>query len=311
MKTSLLAQLTLAALLAAAGCGDDTDGAGGDANGGAAAGAGDVGGQGTGASNAGGAGAGGGASLDWQALMEADWSLEPFSEETSDVHTITVDEDIYIGAIRPIAPPGTHHTLLGINNLNMGNIIYASGVGTNAIIFPEGVGLKLAAGETLVLQLHLFNPSGEPISGKSGIEIVEIAPENVEQEADLYLPGPFDLAIPPNQEFTQTSTCNVQAPMNIFAVFPHMHQLGTHFKTTLVVDGETSVLHDDAYSFSEQAFIQFNPIALSPGDEIITECTWNNTTAGTVGWGESSTTEMCFSILYRYPKITDAGFCAQ
>ena len=51
-------------------------------------------------------------------------------------------------------------------------------------------------------------------------------------------------------------------------------------------------------------------ITLNPGDTIDTECTWNNTTPLTIGWGESSTTEMCFSILYRYPAQADQGFCS-
>jgi hypothetical protein len=33
-----------------------------------------------------------------------------------------------------------------------------------------------------------------------------------------------------------------------------------------------------------------------------TECTYDNTTGKTVTFGESSDTEMCFSIIYRYPS---------
>lgn len=67
------------------------------------------------------------------------------------------------------------------------------------------------------------------------------------------------------------------------------------------------VIHDDSYDFNHQAFIPFEPIALEPGDSITTECMWKNPTAQAVGWGESSTTEMCFSILYRYPAQDDGG----
>jgi hypothetical protein len=91
-----------------------------------------------------------------------------------------------------------------------------------------------------------------------------------------------------------------------------MHQLGTHLKTTATIGGETTVLHDDAYSFNDQAFIPFETITLDAGDTLTTECTWNNTTSSTVTWGESSTTEMCFSIMYRYPKVSSAdpfAFC--
>lgn len=95
---------------------------------------------------------------------------------------------------------------------------------------------------------------------------------------------------------------------SLFAIFPHMHQLGTHFKTTLTVGGAPTVVHGD-YTFNHQAFISFDPVKLSPGDTITTECTWDNSTPQSVGWGESSTSEMCFSILYRYPAVQGKGFC--
>jgi hypothetical protein len=141
----------------------------------------------------------------------------------------------------------------------------------------------------------------------SGIEIVEVAPEDVEFEADLFLPGPLNISIPPNQESTQSHTCTVNVPQKLFAIFPHMHQLGSHLKSTLTVGGVDTLIHDGDFSFDDQAFIPFQAVALQPGDTIRTECTWNNTTAQTVGWGESSTTEMCFSVMYRYPAQNSGG----
>jgi hypothetical protein len=86
--------------------------------------------------------------LVWVSLVTGDWSLAAGGEDTNNNHAITLDRDIYVGAIRPIEPVGTHHTVL--NNGGTG-IIYASGVGTNEVVFPPGVGLKLTAGPTLNL----------------------------------------------------------------------------------------------------------------------------------------------------------------
>jgi hypothetical protein len=300
MNAYAIAALGSVMLLALAGCESATtcEGCGGD---------------GTGASGAGDSatttGVGGGAGLDWAALITADWQLDAGDEITSDLHFLTLDRDVYVGAIRPIAPQGTHHTVLALDSLDTNRIIYASGVGTNPIIFPEGVGLKLSAGRTVVLQLHLFNASPNAIAGTSGIEIVEVEPGAVVHEANLFLPGPFDFSIPPMQSYVHTGTCTVTSPQNVFAIFPHMHQLGTHFKTTLTVGGVPTVIHDGPYAFDHQAFIPFSPIALQPGDSITTECTWQNTYPQAVGWGESSTSEMCFSILYRYPATESQGFC--
>lgn len=244
--------------------------------------------------------------LVWTPLITGDWSLPAGGENTNDRHTLTLDRDIYVGAIRPIEPTGTHHTVL--DNGGAG-IIYASGVGTNEVVFPPGVGLKLSAGTTLSLQLHVFNPSGSALAGTSGVEIVEVPEAEVEQVADLFLPGPFAFQVGPMQQTVHTGTCVVQQSQNIFALFPHMHQLGTHFKTTITKGGVSTVLHDADYDFNEQSFTSFEPISLSPGDSITSECTWVNPNGQTVIWGESSTSEMCFSILYRYPAIGGSEFC--
>jgi hypothetical protein len=62
------------------------------------------------------------------------------------------------------------------------------------------------------------------------------------------------------------------------------------------------VLHDGDYQFEEQYFLPVGPIAFHAGDSITTECTYQNKGSTTVKFGESSDTEMCFSILFRYPR---------
>jgi len=159
----------------------------------------------------------------------------------------------------------------------------------------------LPAGKALALGLHVYNPSTEPLSGTSGIEIVRAKPEDVHSEADLMLAGPISFSLPPGKETTITGTCKISSDQTVFTLFPHMHQLGTHLKTTITVDGAESVLHDADYFFEEQYELPVGPIAFHTGDTVTTDCTYNNTTSRSVTFGESSDTEMCFSILYHYP----------
>lgn len=238
----------------------------------------------------------------WEPLVTATWSLAPGEERTSQLSLSAVPEDVAITAIRPIAPPGTHHTLLakGDASLTDGTFIYASGVGTSELAFPPGTAMKLQAGQLLGLQLHIYNNSDMTLTGTSGIEVMTADPATIEHDVDLFLPGPRDLNIAPGVATAQ-GTCTVTAPQTVFALFPHMHQYGTHLKTTLTVGGVPRVVSDDPYSFEHQKIVSFAPIALAPGDTITTECTWNNTTASPIGYGESSDTEMCYSILFRYP----------
>jgi hypothetical protein len=243
----------------------------------------------------------------WSPLISKTWTLQPGEEKTSDLMVDNVERDIYVGGMRPMSPVGTHHTLLfrGVSGTNM---IYASGVGTGELMFPPGKGFKLEAGTVLGLQLHIFNRGDGELTGTSGVEILEVDPSEITDEVDLFLPGPKDLNIPPIEVAKATGTCTVTKPYSVFALFPHMHQLGTHLKTTLTMGGTEKTLFDDAFNFEHQAVLSFDPIQLSVGDKINTECTWNNNTGVTVEYGESSTTEMCYSILYRFPR-GDEEFC--
>lgn len=239
--------------------------------------------------------------IKWTPLISKTWTLQPGEEKTSDLTIDTVDHDVYIGGMRPMAPPGTHHTVL-FRGLSGTNAIYASGVGTGELMFPPGKGFKMTTDSPLGLQLHIYNRGDTVLTGTSGVEVVEVDPASVLEEVDVFLPGPRDLAIPPGPTSKQAGTCTVTTPYSVFALFPHMHQLGTHMKTVLTVGGTQQTLFDDPYDFEHQAVLSFDPVQLSVGDKIDTECTWNNTTGGTVGYGESSTTEMCYSILYRFPR---------
>jgi hypothetical protein len=134
------------------------------------------------------------------------------------------------------------------------------------------------------------------------IEIVRAKPENVKSIADLMFAGPTSLAIPPATQTTVEDTCKLTDNQTAFALFPHMHQLGRHIKTTLTVGGVPMVIHDADYQFEEQIQLPIGPIELHVNDTVTTECTYDNMTGKTVTFGESSDTEMCFSIIYRYPS---------
>jgi hypothetical protein len=253
---------------------------------------------------------------EWSLLMNESWMLPAGGEVAQWCADMVVNEDIFISAIRPVHPTGTHHTTLSITEeetpctsaaVFQNGIIYAAGVGTEALRMPEGVAMKLPAGYVLHLGLHIYNVSDEELAGVSGIEVIRVDPEDVEHEAELLVAGPITLMIPPGRH-TITGTCNVVEDQTVFALFPHMHQLGVHLKTTVTVGGEDMILHDGPYDFEEQYQLPIEPFDLSVGDTITTDCTFDNTTDRTVTFGESSDTEMCFSVLFRYPA-TGNTFC--
>jgi hypothetical protein len=270
---------------------------------------------------------------EWASLIEADWSLPAATEGYTCMRGV-VKEDTYVRAYRPIAPPGTHHTLFTMGEqatgdedteqpfecsagVNERNMIFGSGVGTEPVEFPPGVAMKLAKGSKMMLNLHLFNVSGYPISGKSGIEFLRVDPAEVEHVAESVLAGKIGgLTVVPGAS-TQTGSCEMSHDVTLFAVFPHMHQLGSHLKVTAEpAGGAPTVLSDRPYSFEEQRYYPLSPsVSLKAGDKVTVECHYENDTGQTVGFGDSSLKEMCFAGLFRYPKgdspmfvCTEGGF---
>ena len=118
-------------------------------------------------------------------LISRTWTIPPGSADTYKCVRVTLTQDTYLTNIMAQAPLGTHHTVLSIAGANgtsgadgeydcsVGSLgmvmLYASGVGTSPLDFPTGVGVKIAAGTQIHLNLHLFNASDEPLDGESGI----------------------------------------------------------------------------------------------------------------------------------------------
>jgi hypothetical protein len=249
-------------------------------------------------------------------LVSADWELSP-NEETTYCQRVTLTEDVYFRAIRALNPPGTHHTATTVGapstfapdglTRDCGSAlspqgIFGSGVGTDQVIYPPGVGLRLRAGQQVLLNLHVYNASNEPLRGTSGTEVVVAEPSEIEHVAESLLAGPTYFSLPAGQTTKIAGKCTFTAPGTLFAVQPHMHKLGVHMKgvAQTAAHGEV-MLHDGPFDFENQVVVPIEPLAMEPGDVVDVECTFDNVTGRTVTLGESSDTEMCFLVLHRYP----------
>jgi len=257
-------------------------------------------------------------------LIGRTWSLAAGQQDVYRCVRVTVPQDTYITSIMAQAPLGTHHTVFSFASGNAAGsdgeqdcsagtlgmvMIYASGVGTSPLDFPADVGVKIAAGTQIHLNLHLYNASDVALAGDSAI-LVKAQPTPPPMLAEMVFAGTGNFSIPSNnQPYTKTTSCTVNSPYRLFAVWPHMHQLATHQKVELIHSGTTTVLHDLAYSFTEQRYYLKSPeVQLQQNDQVRVSCTWVNNTGASVGFGESSNAEMCFTGLYRYPAANAGLF---
>ncbi|RMH40431.1 MAG: hypothetical protein D6689_13820 [Deltaproteobacteria bacterium] len=256
-------------------------------------------------------------------LIVGQWTIPAGTEQYRCVYK-TIERTIYVRAFRPKIPLGTHHTVLTVGprqrddgivpcnaGTNYGAQVFGSGVGTNALVLPDGVAVKLEAGDQLLLNLHLFNFSESDLSGESGTEIIETDPAEVEHVAEAFMVSKFDLAIPPGAQ-TQAGDCTLSQDTTLLSVAPHMHMLGTRMKVVArsSLAGDV-VLLDEPYNFDNQTVrVLPQPVPMAAGDRIHIECTYNNTTGSLVTFGDSSLEEMCISGHFRYPATGGGLFCA-
>jgi Copper type II ascorbate-dependent monooxygenase, C-terminal domain len=249
-------------------------------------------------------------------LISGQWSLAPASESHICVRK-TLTEEIYVSAFHPIIPTGTHHTVLTItdgsqpdgtgpcgNTMDGPTMIFGTGIGTEDLVFPAGVAVRLPAGSQLNMNLHLYNVTSATLTGTSAIEVLTTPAASVQNQAEALLAGKVvGLTVAPGTT-TQTGRCTMPADVTLFAVGPHMHKLGTHLKATVMPagGGTGEVLFDKDYSFESQKLDMLLPqVALHSGDKVQVDCTYRNDSPATIGWGNSSDAEMCFATLYRYP----------
>lgn len=260
---------------------------------------------------------------DYTRLIGREWTLPPGSGDRYKCVRFTVAADTYITNIMSQAPSGSHHAVLSIANGNVAGpdgeydcqvstlgtvMLYASGVGTSPLDFPAGVGVRIAAGTQLHLNLHLYNASDDPLSGDSAILVRQQATPPP-MLAEMVFAGKFLFQIPANnQPYTTSGGCTANRDYTLFAVWPHQHKLGTHHKFEIVRAGTPTVLHDAPFNFEEQSYyLQTPEVQVRQGDEIRVTCTWVNDTGSPVNFGDSSDQEMCFSGLYRYPAPASGG----
>ncbi len=271
--------------------------------------------------------AGGGPPPGYVKLIGRTWSLTAGQTDTYKCVRIQVPQDMYIGGFFAVAPTGTHHTVLTVStsskttgeyDCSAGSLdfqmLFASGLGTPELRFPDGIGMKLSAGTYINLNLHLFDATDHALSGETDIYVLPLAtPPDAAHTAEMIFSGTAKISITatPTVEQKFSGGCvlpSTPATENLIALWPHEHQLGVH---QLVTDtppgGSPTNLLDNDYAFTEQKTYPWpTPMVVNGGDRIETTCTYVNNTnpIHAVSFGESSLDEMCFTGIYRYPAVS-------
>ena len=258
------------------------------------------------------------AQSEWQELIAGDWHLDAGAEDYQCVR-LTLTDDVLVAGFKPLGLEGMHHTTLTLDDPSADDGIFrcgefqgaldemgiwATGVNTNPVEFPEAVGMVLPAGKQLLLSLHLFNTSDRPLEGHSGLAIKKLERSALVHEAGGTLMGPIGFSLPPRKTTVVEGACTFDERATIFTVLPHMHKLGTHISIVAERAGQPDhVVHDAPFDFQNQYTVPVPDLTLEAGDKLRITCTYENDTDETIAFGESTLKEMCFAATARYPLI--------
>ncbi len=169
------------------------------------------------------------------------------------------DQPIDVIGFRSMQTTGGHHLILVENasdqpdgvptpcsqsasiDPHKGSMIYGSQVAEDSQTFPTGVGMKLPAHASLMLQTHYIDATAADLQVSSSVTVIAGPPGSVNIPAAPLLFYDTGLSIPQGVS-TSTASCFVQtpAPINVFMLNGHMHSHGTNFVLDFTdVDGGT------------------------------------------------------------------------
>jgi hypothetical protein len=254
-------------------------------------------------------------------LASQPYTLQP-GDEKFFCYTMTLPDDAVVTGFTPTYGNATHHILFaqtlalepdGFSECNVlfkttWAPLYVGGKNTNPLQLPEGTGMKLTAGTQILLQLHLLNASSAPITDSTSVTMQLAAdPSQPYTPAGIYGLDDRTINIPPNATAYQTSmNCQSGKTMSVFALFGHMHKIGTHINVTRN-GGE--VLFDSDWDFDVQPTTA-KSLTINPSDQLTLTCTYANTTSTAVTYGESTFNEMCAFVFY-YTSYEGLDGCIQ
>jgi hypothetical protein len=186
----------------------------------------------------------------------------------------------------------------------------------DTLTLPAGVAYTFKSNQFVRIEMHFINAtdSEQMVTGTS--EFRTIDPAQFQNEADFLFIGSPDIDLAPGQTKTLNSKLKVPSTLsgvNVFAITGHTHKLGTDMQVglrTAAGQSVTSLYKPNPFSWDEPETATYpTPVVLNSGSSFEFSCEWNNTTADTVGFGESATDEMCFFWAYYYPA-KGAKVCA-
>ena len=234
------------------------------------------------------------------------------------------DAAIEVGRIEHVSTPGTHHVhayrtgtpadKVSPEPFNCGDLagplFYATQKDAESTHFQPGVGVKLAGGEVVRLELHYLNTSNATIEADLRLNLW-FAEQQLSAEAGSFLMYDHAIDVPPHGATTTRMHCEIPADITMTSLLPHVH---THGKAERIYLGGKGLglprllVDSKGYGDLEARAFDDAPIAVKAGQALDFECDFENGSDHALVEGTSPTTaEMCVLMGSYYPRLPAAA----
>lgn len=181
--------------------------------------------------------------------------------------------------------------------------LFGGGTNVGSLEVPQGAGFKLPKNATLLVQIHLLNATQAPVTQHLVVNLDYAADPTAVTPAGIFAFGSMSIDLPAGKSGIQvTSSCNLPLDLNVFAAQPHMHKLGTSLTFELGDDDKNATMayQRNPWQFGGQPIDNW-VTQLKKGQFGKVTCTYDNTTTNDVMYGESTSDEMCYLVLFYTP----------
>jgi mono/diheme cytochrome c family protein len=178
--------------------------------------------------------------------------------------------------------------------------------------FPEGTGMRIPAGYSLVFQMH-YTTYGQPTTDRSkiGLKFTKTPPKTVLNTLALINAS---LSIPPGvPDYTIDNMMTFNRETVVYSLIPHTHVRGTgwHYEAIYPDGRKEVVLSVPKYDFNWQhEYVFTEPLRMPAGSKLYAKAWYDNSTRNksnpdptkTVTWGDQTWEEMMYtSITFSMP----------
>ena len=233
---------------------------------------------------------------------------------SSGSHHLIVYRDDDPGTVETTTPQACNPFSGALNPSGMAAPVMITQKAEDALTLPSRVAYTFQPGQLVRLEMHYINSADAPIEVSATAEFYAVPDSAIDHEANILFIGTPDINIPAGARadvqryFTPSRASLDLTGAKFFAITGHTHHYGTNVQISLAESSggaRTSVYAPQPFVWSEPETTVHKPEFTLPAGQqagFDITCSYHNTSARTVKFGESANAEMCFFWAYYYPS---------